>query len=50
MKFKKIEILEIKNGTNVYYGTIENVPTILVAEKNIPDEITIDEKNLEKKI
>lgn len=49
MKFKKIEILEIKNGTNVYYGTIENVPTILIAEKNIPDEITIDEINLEKK-
>lgn len=47
MKFKKIEILEIKNGTNVYYGTIENVPTILIAEKNIPDEITIEEqKNL----
>ena len=49
MKFKKIEILEIKNGTNVYYGTIDNVPAILIAEKNIPDEITIDEINLEKK-
>ena len=49
MKFKKIEILEIKNGTNIYYGTIENIPTILIAEKNIPDEITIDDINLEKK-
>jgi m7GpppX diphosphatase len=44
MKFKKIEILEIKNDTNTYYGTIDNVSAILISEKTINDEITLDSK------
>lgn len=42
MKFKKKEIIEIRNETNIYYGTIDNINAILIGEKNIPDEISID--------
>lgn len=42
MLFNKIEILEFKNDINVYYGMIDNIPSILYAEKNIPDELNLD--------
>ena len=42
MLFNKIEILEFKNDINVYYGMIDNLPSILYAEKNIPDELNLD--------
>lgn len=45
MKFKKKEIIEIRNETNIYYGTIDNINAILIGEKNIPDEIIIDIKS-----
>ena len=42
MLFKKIEILEFKNDINVYYGTIDNIASILYAEKNIPEELELE--------
>ena len=42
MKFHKIEILENKKDTNVYYGTINKLPAILIGEKEISDEFILD--------
>jgi len=42
MKFHKIEILENKKDTNVYYGTINKQPTILIGDKEISDEFILD--------
>ena len=46
MKFHKLEILEIKSDTNIYYGLINNVSAILHGEKDISDEINLDGEKL----
>jgi len=42
MKFHKIEILEIKKDTNVYYGNINKIHAILIGDKEISDELLLD--------
>jgi hypothetical protein len=41
MKFKKIEILEYKKNTNVYFGKINDTNCILIADKKISNEIDL---------
>ena len=42
MKFHKLEILENKKETNVYYGNINKIPAILIGDKEISNEINLD--------
>lgn len=42
MKFHKIEILEIKKDTNVYYGNIDKIDAILIGDKEISEELLLD--------
>ena len=42
MKFHKLEILENKKETNVYYGNINKIPAILIGDKEISNEIDLD--------
>jgi m7GpppX diphosphatase len=42
MKFHKIEILEIKKDTNVYYGNIDKIDAILIGDKEISEEILLN--------
>jgi m7GpppX diphosphatase len=42
MKFHKLEILENKKETNVYYGNINKIPAILIGDKEISNEIFLD--------
>lgn len=42
MKFHKLEILENKKETNVYYGNINKIPAILIGDKEISNELNLD--------
>ena len=48
MYFIKLDTFEIKTDYSVFYGTINECPAILYADKNIPDEILIHGKLLFK--
>ena len=42
MKFKKLEVLEYRNDYTVYYGMINNKSSILMYNKDLPNEIDIN--------
>ena len=48
MKFHKLEILEIKKDTNVYYGTINNIHAILIGDKEISNQFCLDGETILK--